>query len=72
MAVVVYWGWDTCVSVNEEAEDSSRTPGLAAVLSTFILLGIYLVTSFGSVSLLGPEFLSDNSLEAISAVGKNG
>ncbi len=70
LAVFVYWGWDTCVSVNEEAEDSSRTPGLAAIMSTFILLGIYLVTSFGSVALLGPEFLADNSGEAISAVGK--
>ena len=70
VAVFVYWGWDTCVSVNEEAEDSSRTPGLAAIMSTFILLAIYLVTSFGSVSLLGPDFLADNAGEAISAVGK--
>ena len=44
VAVFAYWGWDTCVSVNEEARDSNRTPGRAAVLSTFILLAIYLVT----------------------------
>ncbi len=69
LAVFVYWGWDTCVSVNEEAKDSTRTPGIAAVLSTFILLGIYLLTSIGSVSLLGPEYLVDNQAEAISAVG---
>ena len=25
VAVFIYWGWDTCVSVNEEAKDSSRT-----------------------------------------------
>jgi amino acid transporter len=69
LAVFVYWGWDTCVSVNEETEDSSRTPGIAAVLSTFILLAIYLLTSFGAVSLLGPQFVSDNAGDAIYAVG---
>jgi amino acid transporter len=70
LAVFAYWGWDTCVSVNEEAEDSSRTPGRAAVLSTFILLAIYLICAYGSVALLGPEFVADNSDDAIYALGK--
>jgi amino acid transporter len=60
VAIFIYWGWDTCVSVNEEAKDSSRTPGRAAVLSTIILLGIYLIVTVGSVSLLGPNFITDN------------
>ncbi len=70
VAVFIYWGWDTCVSVNEEAKDSATTPGRAAVLSTLILLGIYLVTAYGSVALLGPEFVTDNQDEAIYALGK--
>ncbi len=70
VAVFAYWGWDTCVSVNEESEDSARTPGRAAVMSTFILLGIYLITAFAAVSLLGPEFTSDHSGDAIFALGK--
>jgi amino acid transporter len=70
VAIFAYWGWDTCVSVNEEAEDSSRTPGRAAVLSTFILLAIYLLLAFGVVSLLGDQFVADNSTDAIYAVGK--
>ena len=70
VAVFIYWGWDTCVSVNEEAKDSAKTPGRAAVLSTVILLAIYLVTSYGSVALLGPEFVTDNADEAIYALGK--
>ena len=70
VAVFIYWGWDTCVSVNEEAKDSARTPGRAAVLSTVILLGIYLVVSYGAVGLLGPDFVSDNADEAIYALGK--
>ena len=70
VAVFIYWGWDTCVSVNEEAQDSARTPGRAAVLSTLILLAIYLIATYGSVALLGPEFVSANADEAIYALGK--
>jgi amino acid transporter len=69
-AVFIYWGWDTCVSVNEEAKDSSTTPGRAAVLSTVVLLIIYLVVSFGAVSLLGPQFVTDNTSDALYALGK--
>ncbi len=69
-AVFIYWGWDTCVSVNEEAKDSSKTPGRAAVLSTVVLLLIYLVTSYGAVSLLGPDFVSANSDDAMYALGQ--
>jgi amino acid transporter len=70
LAVFIYWGWDTCVSVNEEAKDSATTPGRAAVLSTLILLVIYLVCAYGSVALLGPQFVTDNADEAIFALGK--
>jgi amino acid transporter len=41
LMLFIYWGWDTAVSVNEETEDSHRTPGRAAVLSTLILLATY-------------------------------
>src|SRR5229473_2587605 len=41
LVVFIYWGWDTAVSVNEETKDSKRTPGLAALLSTIILLITY-------------------------------
>lgn len=70
VAVFAYWGWDTAVSVNEECSDSNRTPGVAAVLSVFILLAIYLLTSFGTQAFLGPQFVIDNSGDAVSAVGK--
>ena len=38
LAVFIYWGWDTAVTVNEEAKDARRTPGRAALLSTLVLL----------------------------------
>ena len=33
VAVFIYWGWDTAVTVNEETEDSTETPGRAAVVT---------------------------------------
>src|SRR5215475_11439866 len=41
LMVFIYWGWDTAVAVNEETKNRNRTPGLAAILSTFILLIVY-------------------------------
>jgi hypothetical protein len=38
LMVFIYWGWDTAVAVNEETKDKNKTPGRAAILSTFILL----------------------------------
>ena len=70
LAVFIYWGWDTCVSVNEEAKDSATTPGRAAGLSTIVLLVIYLIVSYGSVALLGPEFVTANSDDSLYALGK--
>jgi amino acid transporter len=70
VAVFIYWGWDTCVSVNEEAKDSATTPGRAAVLSTLILLAIYLIVTYGAVSLLGPAFVTNNADEALYQLGK--
>ena len=40
--IFIYWGWDTAVAVNEETEDATRTPGIAGVVSTLLLLGIYI------------------------------
>jgi len=69
ISVFIYWGWDTAVTVNEETEDSTRTPGLAAVLSTVILLVIYVVTSFAAQAVHGAGFLVDNADDVLSATG---
>jgi amino acid transporter len=53
LMVFIYWGWDTAVSVNEETRDRSRIPGLAAILSTFILLAIYTLVIFSMQSFAG-------------------
>ncbi|MGQ0803184.1 MAG: APC family permease [Actinomycetota bacterium] len=71
LAVFIYWGWDSAVTVNEETDDVARTPGLAAVLSTLILLGIYVVVSVAAQAYAGSDFLVANSDDVLSAVGKD-
>jgi amino acid transporter len=71
LAIFIYWGWDTAVSVNEETEDATRTPGRAAVVSTFLLLGIYLVVSIAAQAYHGVGFLNKNSSDVLSALGKD-
>ena len=71
LAIFIYWGWDTAVSVNEETEDSAHTPGRAAVVSTVLLLGIYLVVSIAAQAYHGIGFLNDNQDDVLSALGKD-
>lgn len=41
LAMFVYWGWDTCLALNEETRNPTKTPGRAALLSTVLLLLTY-------------------------------
>ena len=53
IAVFIYWGWDSLVTVNEETEDSETTPGKAAVMSTLILVGIYVIVATAAIAFGG-------------------
>ena len=53
-ALFIYWGWDTAVSVNEETKDSKRTPGIAAIVSTLVLVGTYLIVAVAAQAVHGP------------------
>jgi amino acid transporter len=57
LMVFIYWGWDTAVAVNEETKDKNRTPGLAAILSTVILLITYalVITSIQAFAGIGTK-----------------
>lgn len=59
-SVLLFWGWDTSVMVNEESEQRERTPGLAAVLSTLVLLGFYVIAALGVLAFAGPDRLAEN------------
>lgn len=41
LALFIYWGWDTCLAVNEETENPATTPGRGAVISALVLVAIY-------------------------------
>ena len=69
-AVFIFWGWDTAVTVNEESKDLSRTPGRAALLSTLVLVAVYLVVSIAAQAFHGAAFLTNNSGDVLSALGR--
>lgn len=58
LAIFIFWGFDTTLAINEETSDSTRTPGRAAVISTSILLGCYLLVTV--------------ALQAYAGVGETG
>ena len=69
LGVFVYWGWDACVTVNEESQDSRRGPGKAAVVSTLILLVTFVVVATAGQSVAGPGYLAGHSTDVLSALG---
>ena len=60
VAVFIYWGWDTGASVNEETQDPHRAPARAAVVSTLVLVGLYLIVSVAAVAFAEPGLESFN------------
>ena len=57
--VFIYWGWESAVNLNEETEGEATAPGLAAVLSTVILLVTYVVTTVAVVSFAGLDRIAE-------------
>ena len=53
IAVFIYWGWDTAVSINEETSNPETTPGRAAIISTLLLLATYAIVSVATVAFAG-------------------
>jgi amino acid transporter len=71
LAVFIYWGWDSGVAVNEESEDPAEGPGKAAVISTILLVLIYVVVTAASQSFHGVGFLTNeaNQEDVLNALG---
>jgi amino acid transporter len=70
LAVFIYWGWDTTATVNEETENPDEAPGRATVVSTLILLGIYLVVAVAAQAYAGVDQLVANQEDVLSSLGK--
>jgi amino acid transporter len=71
LAVFIYWGWDSGVAVNEETEDSGNAPGRAAIVSTLLLVGIYVLVSTAAVAFAGVDTLNNNADDIFAPIGKS-
>jgi amino acid transporter len=70
VAVFLYWGWGTAPRVNEECTDSNTTPGLAGVISTFVLVAIFVLVAFAAQAVHGANYLSNHSDDVLSSTGR--
>jgi len=71
LGIFIYWGWDSGVAVNEESEDPAEGPGRSAVVSTLLLVAIYLFVAAGAQSFHGAGFIAneENAEDIFQALG---
>lgn len=75
LCVFIYWGWDACLAVGEETKNPGKTPGIAAVITTLILvctyvLVAYAVQSFAGFSVVGIGLNNpDNTDDVLTVLG---
>jgi amino acid transporter len=71
LAIFVYWGWDSGVSVNEETTDSATTPGKAAVISTIVLVLIYVFVTAAAQAYGGLGSLIAHPTDVLAPLGQS-
>lgn len=59
LGVFCYWGWESAVNLNEESEDTIDAPGRAGVVSTIILLFVYLGSAVAVLGMLSLDTLGE-------------
>ena len=69
LAIFLYWGWDSGVSVNEETEHSTEAPGKAALVSNVVLIGIYVLVTVAAEAYGGLGNLLKNQSDVFSPLG---
>jgi amino acid transporter len=53
LSIFLFWGWDTVITMNEEAKDPEKTPGRAAMLTILAIVIIYLACTVAVISFAG-------------------
>ena len=53
LALFIYWGWDTCLALNEETKNPRKTPGRAALSSIVVLIVLYVGVSVAVMMFAG-------------------
>lgn len=72
LGVFAYWGWESSVNLNEESEDTIEAPGRAGIVSTIILLFVYLGSAVAILGVLSLDTLAeyDDDEALFSVVGE--
>ena len=53
LSIFAFWGWDVCLTMNEETKNGEKTSGRAAALTAIGVLAIYLIGSIAIVMFAG-------------------
>lgn len=53
LSIFLFWGWDTVITMNEEAKDPEKTPGRAAMLTIISIVIIYIACTVAVISFAG-------------------
>ncbi|MGB7236257.1 MAG: APC family permease, partial [Rhodococcus sp. (in: high G+C Gram-positive bacteria)] len=53
LSIFMYWGWDVCLTVNEETAGSEKIPGRAAIVTVFFIIVLYLLTAVATLLFAG-------------------
>lgn len=59
LALFIYWGWDTCLALNEETKNPRKTPGRAAISSIVVLIILYVGVSVAVMMFLGVDGIAN-------------
>jgi len=53
LSIFMFWGWDTVITMNEEAKDPEKTPGRASLLTIAAIVVIYLLVTLATLVYAG-------------------
>jgi amino acid transporter len=70
IAVFIYWGWDSGAAVNEETKNPKIAPARAAIVSTLVLVGLYVLVSAAAIAFAEPglaKFSGDDFLAPLAS-----
>ena len=59
IGVFIYWGWESAVNLTEETTDNRRAPGLAAIVSTVVLVVTYVSVTTAVIAFAGLDALGE-------------
>lgn len=76
LCIFIYWGWDACLAVGEETKNPGKTPGIAALITTLILVCTYVLVAYAVQSFAGFGYVGiglnnpNNTDDVLTVLGK--